>query len=74
MPTFQRRLLSLQIVEVNDSAVFLLTFESGAIVVYQCPVENFGLSPSTDPNVIRRILRTSRRNNGNDDDDDEDDD
>ena len=60
MPPIQERLQSLRIVQIETQAVFVLTFETEAIVAYACPPEGFTLNLDISPNSVRNLLRENQ--------------
>lgn len=60
MPTFQNELESIRIVQIDVLAIFILTFQGGAIRAYVCDPASFSLDQGINPNDVRELLRDNQ--------------
>lgn len=73
LPPIQQRLLRLEILQIENQCIFLLTFVSGAIVAHACDPENFLLNEDISSKSVEKLLKRKKSKDKDDDDDDDDD-
>lgn len=65
MPTLQNQLSGLRIVQLETSVLFLLEFESGAQIAYDCLPEKFTMDLGLKSKDVEKLLKKIKKMRSN---------